>query len=486
MSDEWKIPPKGKGHNNHHLDPERIHLFDDILEPEESSHDHHKLIIDDLVKTVIVRGHPRKHAKEDSSDESFQSLEHLPRHKDHKEHKGKKKHYSFGALDDKFDIPIRDYKSDDDLENGFNHKKGHGKKTAKHFVFEGHHEPEHKHHDKKVEHPGKGHLHPHHTLNAWSDFDFKVVPQHKQKKHDEEEDEEDDDDDSMDEDDDTDDTEDDSDDDSAETEDEKELKEWLKQSKNTLKHRKDDLLKTLEKEQRNMKSKGFKLNYPVDKSETNFIDNLLDHDSPISPHHKRISEFDLHVFKELIKKEKDRDEMLASLMSNRGEINFKPGSPTRRLFLGEPSTVSEIIGQVKDPQEVIKEEFSDDGVYDNSRISVMPLVHHSGIKDVSVEPFSTAEKLVWDWQAIALGSAVAACVLFFVVITAYIILQSRQWKKPKVSYISDMEEMSARKSLMSSHVESGTVEAHPTHQYLEQLIAMDKLPSIKEEVKRKS
>jgi hypothetical protein len=44
-------------------------------------------------------------------------------------------------------------------------------------------------------------------------------------------------------------------------------------------------------------------------------------------------------------------------------------------------------------------------------------------------PFSSAETLVWDWQAIALSSAVFACFLFFLAITLY----------SSMSFISSMQ-----------------------------------------------
>lgn len=48
---------------------------------------------------------------------------------------------------------------------------------------------------------------------------------------------------------------------------------------------------------------------------------------------------------------------------------------------------------------------------------------------VVAEPFSAAEALVWDWQAVALVSAVAACLLFFVIAAIYLLLSARDTKR---------------------------------------------------------
>lgn len=49
-------------------------------------------------------------------------------------------------------------------------------------------------------------------------------------------------------------------------------------------------------------------------------------------------------------------------------------------------------------------------------------------------PFSSAETLVWDWQAIALTSAVFTCILFFLVITLYSLHQAKQWRRLKENF----------------------------------------------------
>ncbi|CAH1235730.1 unnamed protein product [Diabrotica balteata] len=65
-------------------------------------------------------------------------------------------------------------------------------------------------------------------------------------------------------------------------------------------------------------------------------------------------------------------------------------------------------------------------------------------------PFSSTEALVWDWQAIALTVAVFSCILFFLVITLYSLHQAKQWRRLKENFESDVEELSARLSLMAA------------------------------------
>ncbi|KAF5282208.1 hypothetical protein FQR65_LT02905 [Abscondita terminalis] len=65
-------------------------------------------------------------------------------------------------------------------------------------------------------------------------------------------------------------------------------------------------------------------------------------------------------------------------------------------------------------------------------------------------PFSSAETLVWDWQAIALTLAVFACILFFLVIALYSLHQAKQWRRLKENFEADVEELSARLSLMAA------------------------------------
>lgn len=49
-------------------------------------------------------------------------------------------------------------------------------------------------------------------------------------------------------------------------------------------------------------------------------------------------------------------------------------------------------------------------------------------------PFSNAETLVWDWQAISLTLAVFACILFFLVIALYSLHQAKQWRRLKENF----------------------------------------------------
>ncbi|CAH2005498.1 unnamed protein product [Acanthoscelides obtectus] len=52
----------------------------------------------------------------------------------------------------------------------------------------------------------------------------------------------------------------------------------------------------------------------------------------------------------------------------------------------------------------------------------------------SEAPFSGAETLVWDWQAVALTTAVFACILFFLAVTLYSLHQARQWRRLKENF----------------------------------------------------
>ncbi|XP_019874209.1 tumor necrosis factor receptor superfamily member wengen isoform X2 [Aethina tumida] len=88
-----------------------------------------------------------------------------------------------------------------------------------------------------------------------------------------------------------------------------------------------------------------------------------------------------------------------------------------------------------------RQRHDDKGLRSPNEPSTMPL------KDDAT--FSTAETLVWDWQAISLTLGVFACILFFVVITIYSLYQARQWKRLKESYEADLEELE-KFSLMSS------------------------------------
>uniref|UniRef100_A0A1Y1LVQ0 TNFR-Cys domain-containing protein n=1 Tax=Photinus pyralis TaxID=7054 RepID=A0A1Y1LVQ0_PHOPY len=123
-----------------------------------------------------------------------------------------------------------------------------------------------------------------------------------------------------------------------------------------------------------------------------------------------------------------------------------------------------------------------------SEARVDPAVEVIGVGVTSTEvPFSSAETLVWDWQAIALTLAVFACILFFLVIALYSLHQAKQWRRLKENFEADVEELSARLSLMAaSSNEKGEIlepSMGPVHDgnylknrcvYLEQLLNVRK------------
>ncbi|XP_017891966.2 tumor necrosis factor receptor superfamily member wengen [Ceratina calcarata] len=59
------------------------------------------------------------------------------------------------------------------------------------------------------------------------------------------------------------------------------------------------------------------------------------------------------------------------------------------------------------------------------------------------------EKLIWDWQTVALILAVCACILFFLVAGCSALLYARQWRRMKKNFEPvGLEEISARLNLM--------------------------------------
>ncbi|XP_034246790.1 uncharacterized protein LOC117648390, partial [Thrips palmi] len=68
----------------------------------------------------------------------------------------------------------------------------------------------------------------------------------------------------------------------------------------------------------------------------------------------------------------------------------------------------------------------------------------------TTQTFSTAETLVWDWQAGVLVAAVCACLLFFIVAAAYSCQHALHFKKLKKHLDADMEEISTRLALMAA------------------------------------
>lgn len=228
---------------------------------------------------------------------------------------------------------------------------------------------------------------------------------------------------------------------------EKEWKEWLIQSKNRLQHRKEDLLKNLHKESPyNNKHSSHKLNHPSRNVFDDFDGEIFHHSSSHHKDHlgkiKHFSPLDLEIFDRLLNHEHQKQERmsLSNLLNKENKhgdlldilktdekrkgddlsypmdtLDFRSVVPTHRLFLGEPSTVSEMLDQdISEETEDEKTQDSDPGV-------------------VAV-PFTAAERLVWDWQAVALASAVAACMLFFAVVAVYSVLHARQWRRLKTNF----------------------------------------------------
>lgn len=227
---------------------------------------------------------------------------------------------------------------------------------------------------------------------------------------------------------------------------EKEWKEWLIQSKNRLQHRKDDLLKNLHKESPyNNKHSSHRLNHPSGIVFDDFDGEIFHHSSHHKDHlgkMKHFSPLDLETFDRLLNHEQQKHERMSlshllSKESKHGDLldilktdekrkgddlsypmdtlDFRSVVPTHRLFLGEPSTVSEMLDQD------ISEETEDEKTQDSD----------SGVVAI---PFTAAERLVWDWQAVALASAVTACMLFFAVVGVYSVLHARQWRRLKTNF----------------------------------------------------
>lgn len=203
---------------------------------------------------------------------------------------------------------------------------------------------------------------------------------------------------------------------------EKEWKKLLVQSKYRLQQEKEDLLKNLHQEESKpyfqKHHSNVRLNQPTS--------NLIDGPNTYSTHHnhqKHFSTLELELFDRLLSHQQER-QTITHLLTGKGSrrsderdlaedlefpTNYRSAVPTHRLFLGEPSTVSEIMEQD------LSEEMEDERL----------------APDVIAVPFSAAETLVWDWQAIALSSAVAACLLFFTVVAVFTLLQARQLRRMK-------------------------------------------------------
>ncbi|XP_014288959.2 uncharacterized protein [Halyomorpha halys] len=258
--------------------------------------------------------------------------------------------------------------------------------------------------------------------------------------------------------------------------DEERLEEWLILSKKQLKLRKDDLLKTLKEEsgENAFDKKSIRLNSPVYASEKLDVD-----DKQLRKMEKHLnSGDDINMLKELSKDGKEFE----SLMVKDTE-SYRPAKPAHRLFLGEPSTVSEIIGQVKDPQETLRDEMGKNVLYEKPQINVIPFVPSKETQpggDVVSQPFTAAETLVWDWQAVAVVSAAASCLVFFTVVAIYFVINARQWKKINKNYNKEIEEMSTRIALMHPTMDSANSDSHTTSLYLENITAHGKEDDLKQ------
>lgn len=298
---------------------------------------------------------------------------------------------------------------------------------------------------------------------------------------------------------------------------EKEWRKWLAESENRLQHRKNDLIKNLREEGKNKKNKEHNkkenhhinadILYNSDEDVTNKknFDDLNSDVSEKETHspHRYISKQDLKVFTDFVseeyKKRKDsgdkrngeKHEKLSHLkhlppndfVFPVDSFDYRSVVPTHRLFLGEPSTVSEMLDQDFLDTEKVSEDTEAKVL---SKFKVIPWESDSGLDEkepsVIAVPFSTAEKFVWDWQAVALTSAVAACLLFFAVVAVYSVLHARQWKRLKSNLDTDVEELSARISLMQApNLATSAADGSNANHYLENLLAgmksLDKPPT---------
>ncbi|XP_054269855.1 uncharacterized protein LOC128991129 [Macrosteles quadrilineatus] len=292
---------------------------------------------------------------------------------------------------------------------------------------------------------------------------------------------------------------------------EKEWQEWLRQSKNRLQHRKDDLLKTLHKEN---SEKHHKLNHPSENSHSRtmktpfddfdgeifhshhkdhsqkkhfspldleIFDRLLNHDLQkqeerltlshlLNPENKHASLLDIMKSEDKQREEKDRPFAGNDLGYPMDTFDFRSVVPTHRLFLGEPSTVSEIMDQDFSEE---SEDNEDERLKEDKDQWLA-----AGDPSVIAVPFSATERFVWDWQAVALTSAVAACLLFFVVVACYSILHARHWRRLKTNFDTDAEELSVKMGLMQSQsVASSAADGINTNIYLENLLENQKKKS---------
>ncbi|BES99384.1 TNFR/NGFR cysteine-rich region [Nesidiocoris tenuis] len=249
------------------------------------------------------------------------------------------------------------------------------------------------------------------------------------------------------------------------SDDEEKLEEWLLMSEQELAKRKEDLLKNIKKdefEEEKETNQKIKLNYPLYNTESQILDSAVSRNSiETKKKQKSIVDDEEDIFKELVKDNAESKLEIETLMSNRKDSQYRSETANRHMFMGEPSTISEIIGQTKDGQddEIFKE---DDKVihYEKSKLSLMPVDDNS----VEAVPFTAVETFVWDWQAVAFASAVTACLLFFMVVIVYSLVNNTghaaHRRSKNACYTADMEEMSTRIALMQPTLEANIEGIH--------------------------
>lgn len=438
---------------SHHLQKNRIHFFDDIADEDQDEEMHSKNFVRtyyDSFFSVPPKEHHKKAAK------------HL-KSKHEEKHHHKKKHFEFDDKVDEFDSFNDDLKFNSE-ENLFSQKRKH----KKHYEFNK--KPKHKYDDllsSEKEEDDKLHF-------IFGDKSMKAKKKTSQQK--------------------------------KINADEETLEEWLKQSQKQLKLKKDDFLKTLKEENSNhlKVNKKVRLNSPIYESGSEGSHELSDK-KKTSKEKKHSDEDNLKVLTDL--EESDDGLELTSLISDDEDNRVR--TPIQRIAPGEPSTVSEIIDQVKTPDEVIRDEMGKHVIYEKAQFNVIPFAvgkdpeekkpfyskHHSSslkkgstwvdeqsgtsesnkleepkLHDVVSLPFTAAETLVWDWQAVAVASAVASCLVFFLVLAIYFIVNARQWKKVNKTYNKEIEEMSTRIALMQPTLESGSPDSHTTSLHMENIV----------------
>lgn len=110
---------------------------------------------------------------------------------------------------------------------------------------------------------------------------------------------------------------------------------------------------------------------------------------------------------------------------------------------GMPVRRPESASQLRESEEAVVNSSLDGGLLPR-RIS----------QSVVSAPFSSAEELVWDWQAVAMALAVFACLLFFAVACVYSVHHARQWRRLK-DHFEDFEAGQSRNLRKGSAAERG-------------------------------